>query len=232
MRTNNPKPTSAVGSGIRLGAPPVYRPAAPTLNRISPSQAVQQKTAAVPRTKVIAPPVYRPKTSVLLQPKPGFAKPHVYRPQHTIQQHKIGLKQGQEKNWGRLRALFGHTIENRAKGDTQGMTNGTYTYVVMDDAMITSFVPNALHGGLSLGADVDYAGTFKIWNGRLEWWSNASGHYRPPSDAETMTQSGFPAWLFVDYRLLTSDGQNLLDEADAPRLHAAYCAIPTTCTLF
>jgi hypothetical protein len=53
------------------------------------------------------------------------------------------------------------------------------------------------HPALSEGKPVLYAGEAYFNNGRLEWWSNGSGNYRP--DPEHAAQSGLPMKQFYCY---------------------------------
>jgi hypothetical protein len=46
------------------------------------------------------------------------------------------------------------------------------------------------HSALAQGKPVLYAGDANFNNGKLEWWSNGSGNYRP--DADHAAQSGLP----------------------------------------
>jgi hypothetical protein len=50
--------------------------------------------------------------------------------------------------------------------------------------------PNFRHPALAGGRGVHYAGEAHFDNGRLLWWSNGSGNYRP--DAEHAEQAGLP----------------------------------------
>jgi hypothetical protein len=53
------------------------------------------------------------------------------------------------------------------------------------------------HPALAEGKPVNYAGEAYFDNGRLQWWSNGSGNYRPdPLHAE---QAGFPMDRFFTY---------------------------------
>jgi hypothetical protein len=50
--------------------------------------------------------------------------------------------------------------------------------------------PTGGHGSLASDAAVRYAGEVRFDNGRVKWWDNASGHYRPTP--ERAWQSGLP----------------------------------------
>ena len=53
------------------------------------------------------------------------------------------------------------------------------------------------HPALSEGKPVLYAGEAYFNNGRLEWWSNGSGNYRP--DSGHAAQAGLPMEQFYPY---------------------------------
>lgn len=53
------------------------------------------------------------------------------------------------------------------------------------------------HPALSEGKPVLYAGEAYFNNGRLEWWSNGSGNYRP--DPDHAAQAGLPMEQFYPY---------------------------------
>jgi hypothetical protein len=54
------------------------------------------------------------------------------------------------------------------------------------------------HPSLAEGQQVLYAGEVFFNNGRLEWWSNGSGHYQP--DADGAEQANLPLAHFYSYQ--------------------------------
>jgi hypothetical protein len=54
------------------------------------------------------------------------------------------------------------------------------------------------HPSIAEGRQVLYAGEVFFNNGRLEWWSNGSGHYQP--DADDATQATLPLDYFYTYQ--------------------------------
>ena len=54
------------------------------------------------------------------------------------------------------------------------------------------------HPSLAEGQQVLYAGEVFFNNGRLEWWSNGSGHYQP--DADGAEQANLPMNYFYSYQ--------------------------------
>jgi hypothetical protein len=54
------------------------------------------------------------------------------------------------------------------------------------------------HPSIAEGRQVLYAGEAYFNNGRLEWWSNGSGHYQP--DSEDAQQAALPLDHFYSYQ--------------------------------
>jgi len=54
------------------------------------------------------------------------------------------------------------------------------------------------HPSIAEGRQVLYAGEVYFNNGRLEWWSNGSGHYQP--DSEDAQQAALPMEQFYSYQ--------------------------------
>ncbi len=54
------------------------------------------------------------------------------------------------------------------------------------------------HPSIAEGRQVLYAGEAYFNNGRLEWWSNGSGHYQP--DSEDAKQAALPLDHFYTYQ--------------------------------
>lgn len=57
--------------------------------------------------------------------------------------------------------------------------------------------PRYRHPVLADGDPVRYAGEAEFEHGRLQWWSNASGHYQP--DARHADQAGLPLDRFLTH---------------------------------
>ena len=54
------------------------------------------------------------------------------------------------------------------------------------------------HPSIAEGRQVLYAGEVHFNNGKLEWWSNGSGHYQP--DSEDAQQAALPMEQFYSYQ--------------------------------
>jgi hypothetical protein len=96
----------------------------------------------------------------------------------------------------RLRSFADIYRMNRGKEHGQYVPNARFVFVTMTSGE-TLLHQRYRHPALSEGKPVLYAGEANFNNGRLEWWSNGSGNYRP--DADHAAQSGLPMGQFYPY---------------------------------
>ena len=96
----------------------------------------------------------------------------------------------------RLRSFADNYRMNRGKEHGQYVPNSRYVFVTMMGGE-TLMHPRYRHPALAQGKPVLYAGEASFNNGRLEWWSNGSGNYRP--DPDHAAQAGLPAEQFYPY---------------------------------
>ena len=96
----------------------------------------------------------------------------------------------------RLRSFADNYRMNRGKEHGQYVPNSRFTFVTMMGGE-TLMHQRYRHPALSEGKPVLYAGEANFNNGKLEWWSNGSGNYRP--DADHAAQSGLPMDQFFPY---------------------------------
>jgi hypothetical protein len=84
------------------------------------------------------------------------------------------------------------------RGDerAQYVPNARYVFVRTTDGE-TLLHPRYRHPAIAQGRPVLYAGEAQFDNGKLQWWSNGSGNYRP--DAAHATQAGLPMDQFFPY---------------------------------
>jgi hypothetical protein len=83
--------------------------------------------------------------------------------------------------------------------------------------------PTYRHPALASGRPVVYAGEAYFDNGRLKWWSNGSGNYRP--DAEHAPQAGLPMDHFFTYsQVIRGEHQRAAWRKSAPKQPAAKTA--------
>jgi hypothetical protein len=96
----------------------------------------------------------------------------------------------------RLRSFADNYRMSRGKEHGQYVPNARYVFVTtMGGEMLMH--PRYRHPALAEGKPVLYAGEANFNNGRLEWWSNGSGNYRP--DVDHAAQAGLPAERFYAY---------------------------------
>ena len=95
-----------------------------------------------------------------------------------------------------LQSFFENYRMHRGKERAQYVPNAKYVFVKMASGE-TLMHPRFRHPALAEGHPVLYAGEAKFDNGKLLWWSNASGNYRP--DAAHAAQAGFPMDQFLTY---------------------------------
>lgn len=95
-----------------------------------------------------------------------------------------------------LDSFFDQFRMRRAKQHGQYVPNSKYIFVRMASG-VTLMHPNFRHPALAEGDSVQYAGEAYFDNGRLLWWSNGSGNYRP--DPDHAGQAGLPMDRFFTF---------------------------------
>ena len=95
-----------------------------------------------------------------------------------------------------LRSFADSYRMSRGSEHGQYVPNSRFVFVTMPRGE-TLLHPRYRHPALSEGKPVLYAGEASFNNGRLEWWSNGSGNYRP--DANHAAQAGLPMDNFYAY---------------------------------
>lgn len=96
----------------------------------------------------------------------------------------------------RLRSFADNYRMTRGSENGQYVPNARFVFVTMPRGE-TLLHPRYRHPALSEGKPVLYAGEASFNNGRLEWWSNGSGNYRP--DPGHAAQAGLPLDQFYSY---------------------------------
>jgi len=97
---------------------------------------------------------------------------------------------------GTLQPFFDQYRVTRPDLRGQMLPNAKFVFVTEDSGAIRMH-PRYRHPVLADGRPVRYAGEAEFRHGRLEWWSNASGNYRP--DADHARQAGLPLDRFVTF---------------------------------
>jgi len=149
--------------------------------------------------RMAPPPVYQP------QPPKVMAPPKLYVVQARF-------ASGQPKIYPNLNASAAIPVERseifqlhsffdnyritRGKQHGQLVANSKYIFCrMMDGGMLLH--PTYRHPAIASGKPVMYAGEVYFNNGKLEWWSNGSGNYRP--DADHAAQAELPMDRFYTY---------------------------------
>jgi hypothetical protein len=96
----------------------------------------------------------------------------------------------------RMRSFADNYRMSRGKEHGQYVPNSRFVFVTMPTGE-TLLHPRYRHPVLAEGKPVLYAGEASFNNGRLEWWSNGSGNYRP--DVGHAAQAGLPMDQFYAY---------------------------------
>jgi len=96
----------------------------------------------------------------------------------------------------RLRSFSDNYRMSRGREHGQYVPNSRYVFVTTMSGE-TLMHPQYRHPALAEGKPVLYAGEASFNNGRLEWWSNGSGNYRP--DSGHAGQARLPMDQFYPY---------------------------------
>lgn len=105
---------------------------------------------------------------------------------------------------GTLQPFFDQYRMTRPDLRGQMMPNAKFVFVTEDSGTIRMH-PRFRHPVLADGRPVRYAGEAEFRHGRLEWWSNASGNYRP--DPRHARQAGLPLDRFVTFEEARAGGR-------------------------
>jgi hypothetical protein len=95
-----------------------------------------------------------------------------------------------------LRSFADNYRMSRGKEHGHYVPNSRFVFVTMMSGE-TLMHQSYRHPAISAGKPVLYAGEAYFNNGRLQWWSNGSGNYRP--DPDHAAQSGLPMKQFYPY---------------------------------
>lgn len=175
---------------IMASAPPVYRPQM-SVALINP------KFVAVQMKPVLAPAViirHNPKPYTVVQPKSASGQPKFYP---NLNPAAAALKVDPTE-FMHLQSGFDQSFYRMRRGGDHGLLvpNTKYIFVRTMDGD-TVMHPRYRHPVLAQGRPVLYAGEAYFNNGKLDWWSNGSGNYRPDSDHAE--QARLPMERFFTY---------------------------------
>ena len=96
----------------------------------------------------------------------------------------------------RLNSFFDNYRLFRGKERAQYVPNSKFVFVRTAEGD-TLLHPRYRHPAIAEGRPVLYAGEAQFDNGKLKWWSNGSGNYRP--DPAHAAQAGLPLEQFYTY---------------------------------
>ena len=96
----------------------------------------------------------------------------------------------------RANEFFDQFRMTRGRERGQYVPNSKYIFVRTTEGDLMMH-PNYRHPAIANGRPVLYAGEAFFENGRLKWWSNGSGNYRP--DSAHAEQAGLPMGSFYTY---------------------------------
>jgi len=182
-----PKP-AALNTMI-ASAPPVYRPQMST-------PVISPKVVPVQLKPVFAPAVilrHPPKPFTVVQPKMVSGQPKFYPNLNPAAALKVDTAE-----FMHLEGTFDQSYYRMRRGGDHGMLvpNTKFIFVRTMDGD-TVMHQRYRHPVLAQGKPVLYAGEAYFNNGRLNWWSNGSGNYRP--DADHAEQAQLPMERFFTY---------------------------------
>jgi hypothetical protein len=107
---------------------------------------------------------------------------------------------------------------NRGKEHGQYVPNSRFIFVTMMSGE-TLLHQRFRHPALAEGKPVLYAGEAGFNNGKLEWWSNGSGNYRP--DLDHAAQAGLPMDQFYPF-------EDILKGVHKQASYAGITGVPAT----
>jgi hypothetical protein len=200
--------------------PPVYRPH--PLPRVLQTGSALAPRAPQPAAPLPTRPQTPPKT---VQPKPAAPRPAaaaVTAPKPVAAPRVVQRRAASPARAGVVQAakfypnLHPGAVERVEPGSLFRLESFTDQYRLRKTVGHGAYVPNQLynfvrttegqmllhnryrHPSIAEGRQVLYAGEAFFNNGRLEWWSNGSGHYQP--DADDAAQAALPMDNFFTYQ--------------------------------
>lgn len=172
-------------------APPVYRPQVTSLGAATKAQPLQLKPNFTPAV------IFKhvPKPYTVMQPKMAASGQPKFYP--NLNPAAASLKVDPSE-FMRLESSFDQSYYRMRRGGDHGLLvpNTKYIFVRTIDGEVIMHQRHR-HPVLAQGRPVLYAGEAYFNNGKLDWWSNGSGNYRP--DADHAEQARLPMERFFTY---------------------------------
>jgi len=183
----NPKPNGLVQRKA---------PAAPNVYRPQPVPKVLQTKQAQTPPKPVAPPV-RPKPNQHnVQLKPSASRV-VQAVKYFPNLHPGATEPVNPTNLFRLNSFADQYRLHRVNSHAVNVPNQQYNFVRTREGEM--LLHNRYrHPSIAEGKQVLYAGEIFFNNGKLQWWSNGSGHYQPAAD--DAGQANLPMENFYSYQ--------------------------------
>jgi hypothetical protein len=194
MSAGNPRPTQ-----VRLGS---KGPVAPRLARLQIQPVVNP-----PRVKPV-----QPKLDALKPINGGVRAAPVIAPRRVVQRfssrvvqatrfypnlHPGAVEPVDPSNIFRLDSFADQYRLHKVHSHGVNVPNQQYNFVRTGDGEMLLH-SRYRHPSIAEGKQVLYAGEIFFNNGKLQWWSNGSGHYQP--DPDTAEQANLPMDSFFSYQ--------------------------------
>ncbi len=175
-------------------APPVYRP-------ISTRKVLQSKTSHARPQSPIRTPVQRGATLTQKGKDQSTVQPFASRVVQAVKYypnlHPGAVEAVDPGNVFRLNSFANQYRLHRVNSHSVNVPNQQYNFVRTREGEMLLHA-RYRHPSIAEGKQVLYAGEIFFNNGKLEWWSNGSGHYQPfVEDAE---QANLPMDHFFSYQ--------------------------------
>ncbi|HEU4767044.1 MAG TPA: hypothetical protein VFS77_06705 [Pyrinomonadaceae bacterium] len=175
------------------------RPAAPNVYRPQPAPKVLQAKArpASPQPATVAAryPPFRSNNGVQLNR--ATTSRVVQAVKHYPNLHPGATEPVNPSNVFRLNSFADQYRLHRVNSHSVNVPNQQYNFVRTREGEM--LLHNRYrHPSIAEGKQVLYAGEIFFNNGRLQWWSNGSGHYQP--SAEDASQANLPLENFYSYQ--------------------------------
>lgn len=138
---------------------------------------------------------HNPKPCTVVQPKAAVSGQPKFYP--NLNPAAAALKVDASE-FMRLESSFDQSYYRMRRGGDHGLLvpNTKYIFVRTMEGQVVMH-PRYRHPVLAQGKPVLYAGEAYFNNGKLDWWSNGSGNYRP--DADHAEQARLPMERFFTY---------------------------------
>jgi hypothetical protein len=171
-------------------------PAAPNVYRPQPVPKVLQTKQAQTPPKPVAPPVRTKPNQHNVQLKPSASRV-VQAVKYFPNLHPGATEPVNPTNLFRLNSFADQYRLHRVNSHAVNVPNQQYNFVRTREGEM--LLHNRYrHPSIAEGKQVLYAGEIFFNNGKLQWWSNGSGHYQPAAD--DAGQANLPMENFYSYQ--------------------------------